>query len=116
MVGTGRPKRRDADKAFMREMGTRLRWVREVLDLTQIEAADLVGVHQSTWSKWEIGTRWPDMYEMPRLADKLQITPNYLLNGSLQGVERELALGLAARHPQLVLSRNMDLHRGRGQP
>jgi transcriptional regulator with XRE-family HTH domain len=112
VVRSGRPKRGDVDRAFMREMGIRLRWVREALEFTQTEMAERVGVHQTSWSKWENGTRWPDMYEMPRLAHRLQITTNYLRNGSLQGVERELAIRLAALHPELVLSRTMDLGRG----
>jgi hypothetical protein len=39
---------------------------------------------------------------------KLKITHAYLIEGSLDGVERELAIRLAAYHPELVLPTDTD--------
>jgi transcriptional regulator with XRE-family HTH domain len=86
----------------MKDMGKRLRWVREALGKSQQEMADAVGVHQTAWSLYERGHRWPDQFEAVRLMAKLQLSREYLLEESLQGVERELAIRLAARHPELV--------------
>jgi len=101
-VGMGRPGRTVADKALMAAAGQRLRWVREVLGMSQAQIAEAVGITQSAWSLYELGKRWPDQFEAPRLASKLKISLDYMLNGSLDEVERELAIRLAARHPELV--------------
>lgn len=101
-VRMGRPPRKPADRAAMVEMGRRLYWVRAARGLTQAEMAQQVGVHQTAWSLYERGLRWPDQFEVPRLAAKLQITLEYLRGGSLEGVEPSLAIRLAAAHPELV--------------
>jgi transcriptional regulator with XRE-family HTH domain len=98
----GRPARKPADKAMMAHIGERLRWVREALDKSQGEMADAVGVHQTAWSLYERGQRWPDQFEIPRLLAKLKISREYLLEDTLEGVEAALAIRLAAKHPQLV--------------
>ena len=98
----GRPARTSADRALMKEMGERLKWVREALGRSQEEMAEAIGLHQTSWSLYERGQRWPDQFEVIRLIAKLQITREYLLEGDLQGVERELAIRLAAQHPELV--------------
>ena len=101
-MAKGRPKRSVADREMMKLIGQRLRWAREALGLSQEEVARRVGVHQTAWSLYERGLRMPDQFEVPRLAAKLQISLPYILGGGLQGVERELAIRLAARHPELV--------------
>lgn len=98
----GRPRRTVADKQMMREVGVRLKWVREAMGLSQQEIADLIGLHQTAWSLYERGLRFPDQFEVVRLAAKLKISLPYLLEATLEGVERELAIRLAARHPELV--------------
>jgi len=80
----------------------RLRWVREALGKSQEDMAGIIGVHQTAWSLYERGERWPDQFEVPRLVAKLQISLAYLRDGSLEGVERDLAIRLAANHPELV--------------
>ena len=98
----GRPARSVADRQLMQEMGIRLRWVREAMGLSQTAMADVVGVHQTAWSLYERGLRWPDQFEALRMMAKLGITRLYLLEGSLQGVQPPLAIRLAARHPELA--------------
>lgn len=108
----GRPPRTTADRQLMRDMGMRLRWVREALGETQERMAQRVGVHQTAWSLYERGRRWPDQFEAVRLIAKLQISTDYLLCGSLRGVERELAIRLAAHHPELVRPTDRALRTG----
>lgn len=86
----------------MKEMGERLRWVREVLGRAQQDLADLIGVHQTSWSLYERGLRWPDQFEIVRMISKLKISREYLLEGNLDQVDRDLAIRLAASHPELV--------------
>lgn len=96
-------------------MGERLRWAREVLGKSQEEMAETVGLHQTSWSLYERGERWPDQFEIVRLLAKLQITLAYLTEGRLQGVERELAIQLAARHPELAAPNGKAPRTGTGQ-
>lgn len=112
----GRPARTEADKRLMKDIGQRLRWVREAMDdASQETLADLVGVHQTAWSLYERGLRTPDQFEILRMVSKLRISMAYLLEGSLDGVDRDLAIQLAARHPELVLPTNKASDKGMGQ-
>lgn len=96
----------------MKEIGTRLRWVREVMGISQERIAEIVGVHQTAWSLYERGKRTPDQFEVPRIAGKLKISVPYMMGQGLEGVERDLAIRLAARHPELVENTSKD--RGTG--
>lgn len=107
----GRPPRSVADRQMMAEMGQRLRWVREARGWNQTQAGEVVGVTQTAWSLYERGLRWPDAFEAVRLIAKLKISRDYLLTGDLGGVERDLAIRLAASHPELVEPKNTDQDR-----
>lgn len=111
----GRPGRTVADKALMAAAGRRLRWVREILQMSQAQIAEAVGITQSAWSLYELGKRWPDQFEAIRLMAKLKISQQYLLGGSLEGVERDLAIQLAAHHPELVIPTNRADYRDNTQ-
>ena len=93
----------------MREIGERLAWVRDIMGLSQNAMANIVGVTQTAWGKYELGQRTPDQFEIPRIAAKLKISVPYILRGCLDDVEREMAIRLAARHPQLVQNMNKCL-------
>lgn len=97
---------------MMVHMGERLRWVREALGKTQEELAEAIGVHQTSWSLYERGLRWPDQFEAPRLLAKLRISREYLLENTLQGVDPALAIRLAAKHPELVYPSDKEPRRG----
>lgn len=111
----GRPNRTVADKAMMAHMGKRLRWVREAMGKSQDEIATALGIHQTTWSLYERGLRWPDQFEVPRLLAKLRISREYLLEDTLQGVDPDLAIPLAARHPELVYPNDKAPRTGKGR-
>lgn len=87
---------------MMAEIGQRLKWVREALELSQTQIADICGVDQTTWSAYELGNRLPDHFRIPQLCGKLRISVSYLLSGDLDGVEPRLAIALAAHHPSLA--------------
>jgi transcriptional regulator with XRE-family HTH domain len=89
-------------------MGRFLRWVREANGWSQTQAGEAVGVSQTAWSLYERGLRWPDAFEAVRLIAKLKISREFLLTGDLGGVERDLAIRLAALHPELAKPRNTD--------
>lgn len=100
---------------MMAEIGQRLRWVREALDLSQTQIADLVGINQTTWSLYERGARLPDHFRIPQLCGKLRISTGYLLSGDLDGVEPRLAIALAAHHPSLAKTSYTAQRTGTGQ-
>jgi len=78
--------------------------VREAYGLNQTQAAAIVGVQRSAWGHYERGVRFPDMIEFTRMLAKLRISYEYLIEGSLRGVERGLADRLRAAHPELAAS------------
>lgn len=98
----GKPRRRTADRKQMIQVGIRLRWVREAMRKTQAEMADIIGVHQTAWSLYERGQRFPDSFDAIRICDKLKITLDYLLTGDLNEVEPVLATVLSLQHPELI--------------
>lgn len=100
---------------MMRRMGERLRWVREAMGKTQEEMGTIVGVHQTAWGLYERGERWPDQFQVVRVLAKLKISREYLLYDTLEGVERELAIRLAAKHPELVPPSNKGPRKDRDQ-
>lgn len=54
---------------------------RKEQELTQIQFAELVGVSNKTVSKWETGSRLPDVAILQDVCDVLKITINELLAG-----------------------------------
>jgi transcriptional regulator with XRE-family HTH domain len=111
----GRRPRTVADKSLMVAGGERLKWVREARGESQAQTAEHIGVHQTSWSLYERGLRWPDEFEVLRLIAKLKISRAYLVEGSLEGVERDLAIQLAARHPELAPPKGKEPRTGTGQ-
>ena len=112
----GRPARTAADRAMMAHMGQRLRWVREAMGISQEAIAVAAGVHQTAWSLYERGLRWPDQFEVPRLLAKLKISREYLLENTLEGVDPALAIRLAAMHPELAGPTGTAPRTGRRRP
>ncbi len=109
----GRPSRTESDHRLMAQMGRRLRWVREALGVNQTHMARMVGITQAAWSLYERGLRWPDQFAAVRLMAKLKITREYLLEGDLSGIDRDLAIRLAAQHPELVTTNRTAPRKGK---
>jgi len=110
----GRPKRTDDHKKLMALMGQRLLWVREALGLNQTDMARLVGLTQTAWSSYELGKRWPDQFELPKIIAKLKITRDYLMEGDLSGIDRALAAKIADSTPKATEDMKMNAARKEG--
>jgi transcriptional regulator with XRE-family HTH domain len=68
-------------KALNKRMGTRLRRLRQALELEpKVAAANLrIGYH--ALNKYELGQRVPDLDDMLRLADYYTVSLDYLIAG-----------------------------------
>lgn len=62
--------------------GKRLRLYRVEHDLTQEELGAILDVSKQTISVWEKGTSSPALPSLFEIADKMQVTVNYLLGAS----------------------------------
>ena len=58
----------------MKELGERLRRLRESVKLSQVKMAELLGVKQSSINRYE-----PDIYKLCALADYFDVSLDYLL-------------------------------------
>ena len=99
-------KRPDTLNTLQRAIGTRIAWARELVIPNQSECARLLGVDASTLNKIERGDRAPSVFLIAALSNRLRVSTDFLLKGVLNGrTDEELALRLAALHPELVLQR-----------
>jgi transcriptional regulator with XRE-family HTH domain len=96
----------------MKDVGRRLKWVRQAMNMSQQQVADLLGIDRSSWALYERGQRLPDHYRVPVIAGRLRISVGYILSGSLDGVDRNLAIALASEHPQLARNTSTELRTG----
>lgn len=95
------PNRHISAEQYQRGVGKRLRWVREAAGHTQEQAARLVGVEQSAWSKWEMGSRMADPYRMLTFCARYKVSMGYVYQASLVEVHPDLARLLLEAHPEL---------------
>jgi transcriptional regulator with XRE-family HTH domain len=63
----------------MSAMGKRLRTLRELKGMTQIELAKELSVSNTTVSQWETSRRNPDSDMLTRIADQFQVSVDFLL-------------------------------------
>ena len=91
----------DEQKEEALAFGERLRWVREMVSGSPTRLAADAGVDTSTIRYIERGMRMPSVALLKLLCHVLRISPDYLLWGSLAGVDPELAAKLKAAHPGL---------------
>jgi DNA-binding XRE family transcriptional regulator len=82
-------------------IGQRVSWAREAHELNRQQLAKCVGTSRDAIHKIETGLRIPSVFLVQSLCHVLRISPQYLLWGSLQGVDEELAATLAVAHPEL---------------
>lgn len=87
---------------IQREVGARILWARELVEPNRAEFARTLGLDRTTVQKIEDGDRPPSIFNVLAFAHALRVTPSYILIGSMQGVDGELAAALAAAHPQLA--------------
>lgn len=83
-------------------IGMRIKWARELVEPNRAEFARVLGVDRTTVQKIEDGQRPPSIFNVLDFAHRLRVSPDYILTGSLRGVDGELAGLLVSRHPELV--------------
>lgn len=88
-----------------REIGRRITWARELVEPNRTEFARLEGIDPSTVTKIESGERPPSVFNVIGFARRLRVTADYILLGSMRGMDGEMAALLAAHHPELVAAR-----------
>ncbi|MBR0560349.1 helix-turn-helix domain-containing protein [Neokomagataea anthophila] len=111
-------KRSDSLTVLQRAIGQRIAWARELVIPNQSECARLLGIDASTLNKIERGDRAPNVFLIAALSNRLRVSTDFLLKGVLNGrTDEELALRLAALHPELVLQRqDTALHKDKNSP
>ena len=77
----------DAQKA----MGRRLRQVREALELSQREMAQVLGISTTGLSAWEGGRNQIDLIKLARAATRYRFTTDWIAIGDMSGIRRDLA-------------------------
>jgi len=80
----------------------RIQWAPELVEPNRTTFAKLMGVDPSTIAKIETGERPPSVFNVLEIAHRLRVSTDYILTGSLRGVDGELAALLAAAHPELA--------------
>jgi len=83
-------------------IGERILWARELVEPNRSAMARAMRVDRTTLQKIEDGSRAPSVFNVLDLAEKLRVSTDYILRGSMQGVDGELAAMLVARHPELA--------------
>lgn len=100
MSKTARPQ---AYSEIQKGIGQRIAWVRELVEPNRSEAARMIGTDPSTLTKIENGERAASIFNVIELANRFRVSADFLLRGKLVSeTDHELALLLAARHPELV--------------
>lgn len=108
------PKRRPddiidpADSEFYRLAGLRLRAVRKLSGLNQTRIAKLLGVDQSTWSKWETGKRIPSVTKVAKFAARAQTSLELIYCGAPVATHPALVRLLREAAPQLLAPEPTD--------
>lgn len=99
----GRQPTPDSTTQMMRSTGQRIGVVRDLLGLTQGQAAGLVGLTQSAWSKIEGGTRPLQTDVAIRIARKFRLTLDFLYLGeSGSSVDPAIAANVASLRADLI--------------
>jgi transcriptional regulator with XRE-family HTH domain len=83
------------------EIGGRLRYVREALQMTTTELGAALGLDEAAVRHIEKGRRAPSVPLIATLCHLLRITPQYLFYGDTRDIDPELREALLQAHPEL---------------
>lgn len=84
----------------MNNLGQRIRYLREDLDIEVKQLAGYVGVHPDTLTMWERGVRPVSVDNLVKICTALQVTPDYLLGyTTIKDAPGMLALALRETKP-----------------
>ena len=96
-------------------LGHRMRWVRETTADTQAVAAELLGVSEADYARWEAGGIRPDLEQAAEFASRYRCRLDFLLTGDLDSLDPELRAVLVTRHPLLAAKIRKPTVRRRGR-
>lgn len=68
----------------MYNLGTKIANLRKENNMTQNDLAEALGVSSQAVSKWEIGSSYPDISLIPKIAKLLGVSTDYLLNDEIE--------------------------------
>jgi len=74
-----RPRKEVDVSTFEGRFAVRLKKLREKAGISQVEAAELVGVSRATYFNWESGSNYPHIKNLAKLAEIMGVTPRNLL-------------------------------------
>ncbi len=76
-------------------IGDRIRQIRSVFSLSQVEAGKVCGCGATTVSNWEQGRQKPTIEQAQRLADRLGLTLDFIYLGRLGSIPYDTAKQLS---------------------
>jgi transcriptional regulator with XRE-family HTH domain len=72
-----------------RDIGSRLRFAREMRGLKQVEAARRVGAHPVNYCDWEQGRKTPSLARLLEIVETLGLDPRDLFPEWFRGYRKE---------------------------
>lgn len=84
------------------KIGHRIRVARELVEPNRAAFARDMEVDRSTLTKIEAGQRAPSIFNVIDIAHRLRVTTDYILRGSLRGIDGELAALLSLSDPEIL--------------
>ena len=95
------PKLTGAYSRMQKDMGERIRWARQLVEPNRAAFARILEVDRTTLHKIEDGERAPSVFLVAQLSHRLRVSTDYIILGTLRGVDGELAARLLDAHPEL---------------
>ena len=96
-----KPKLTGAYSQMQKDMGSRIRWARQLVEPNRAAFARKLQVDRTTLHKIEDGERAPSVFLVAELSHKLRVSTDYIILGTMRGVDGELAAQLLQAHPEL---------------
>lgn len=88
------PEQRAARDAMRRNVGERLRWVREVLGMSQREFGRRAGLGSNTYNQVELGLKMPSIEMAIAICDAHGLTLDYIFRGDTGDLKHSVAEGI----------------------
>jgi DNA-binding XRE family transcriptional regulator len=98
------------------DIGQRIRWARELIEPNRAAFSRLLDADRTTLQKIEDGERAPSVFLVIEIAHRLRVSTDYILLGSLRGVDGELAARLVMAHPELHNGNDTAMGGGSNRP
>src|SRR6185437_7603882 len=98
---------------FYRQAGLRMRVIRDLGGVTQVELCEVLRIDQSAYSKWEKGKQRPDLFVMAKWTARFQASLDLIFRGRPAGASPVLVELLRQAAPHLVSDRPTDMESNR---